>query len=136
MGDSEHPEYIPNKLSELTEKMTLLERIQNTLLLNIYMYMPKYGLVPGYDNIIRQHLPDFPSVLDVEKNISLLFTNTHPSINYPRASPPGMIEIGALHCRPAKQLKPVISNQTTTVNIKTNSVTAVKRTRGMGILRC
>ena len=109
MGDSEHPEYIPNMLSKLTDKMTLLERIQNTLLLNIYMYMPKYGLVPGYDNIIRQHLPDFPSVLDVEKNISLLFTNTHPSINYPRASPPGMIEIGALHCRPAKQLKPVIS---------------------------
>jgi glucuronosyltransferase len=111
MGDSEHPEYIPNMLSKLTDKMTLLERIQNTLLLSIFMYMPKYTLIPGYNKIIRHYLPDFPSVLDVEKNVSLLFTNTHPSINYPRASPPGMIEVGALHCRPAKQLKPVNKNR-------------------------
>ena len=105
MGDSEHSEYIPLMFSTLTDRMNLLERAYNTLLDYIFIQLPKYVYVySSYDRVIHRYFPNFPSVLEAERNTSLLFTNTHPSINYPRTSPPGIIEVGALHCRPAKSL--------------------------------
>lgn len=119
MGDSEHPEYIPLMFSTLTDKMNLLERTYNTLLDLLFTQLPKYVYIyASYDETIHRYFPDFPSVLEAERNASLLFTNTHPSMNYPRTSPPGIIEIGALHCRPAKPLPNVTKIRRTTKKFK------------------
>ena len=108
LGDNEHSEYIPLMFSAMTDHMTLLERTYNTILDYMFVQLPKYVHVySGYDRAIRHFFPNFPSVIEAERNATLVFTNTHPSINYPRASPPGIIEVGGLHCRPANPLPKV-----------------------------
>ena len=52
----------------------------------------------------RLAFPDCPPLIEIEKNVSLVFTNTHPAFTYPRTLPPQVIEVGGIHCRPAKLL--------------------------------
>lgn len=107
LGDYEHTEYIPLILTSFTDRMTLFERTLNTVLVHLSAKIPKYLYTPEYDRLIQSYLPGCPSTIDIEKNVSLLFTNTHPSFSYSRAKPPAIIEIGAIQCRPAQPLSMV-----------------------------
>lgn len=100
--------FVPNSLLELTDAMTLGERIMNTLsswsftLLNYHHYY-KLG-----ENVYKEYLgQDLPSVEELRKNVSLVFSNTHYSMNFPRPLMPDVVEIGGVHCHPAKPLPKV-----------------------------
>lgn len=110
IGDSEHTEYVPFMLASFTNRMSLFERTINTALVHVSALIPKYFHTPSYDRLIQHFLPGCPPIYDIERNVSLIFTNTHPSFSYPRASPPSLIEIGAIQCRPAQPL-PNVSHQ-------------------------
>lgn len=45
-----------------------------------------------------------PSVKDLQRNISIVFVNSHRSITMPRPSMPGQINIGGAHVKPPKDL--------------------------------
>lgn len=107
LGDSDHTEYVPFILSSFTDRMSLMERLINTFIINLGVISGQYKFPPMYDRVVQRYLPDCPPVLEIEKNVSLILTNTHPSFSYPRTSPPALIEIGGLHCRPAKPLPKV-----------------------------
>jgi len=110
LGDSDHPEYVPNIMSEFTDQMTLMQRVLNTLTI--------FGLEKGFGgfskssvySVIQTVLPDCPPLDDIEKEVSLVFTNSHPVFHYPRTMTPEMIEIGGIHCKPAKPLPPALEN--------------------------
>ncbi|XP_032779257.2 LOW QUALITY PROTEIN: UDP-glycosyltransferase UGT4 [Daphnia magna] len=104
MGDSEHTEYVPFIMSGFTHHMSLMQRTINTALVHLTTKIPKSFNTPVFDKLVQHYLPACPPLLDIEHNVSLVFTNTHPSISYPRASPPSLIEVGAIHCRPAQTL--------------------------------
>ncbi|XP_045130167.1 UDP-glycosyltransferase UGT5-like isoform X2 [Portunus trituberculatus] len=53
---------------------------------------------------IWQHFPDLPPLMDIERNQSLTLMNTHFSISTPMPLLPSQVEVGAMHCRPAKPL--------------------------------
>ena len=107
MGDSEHTEYVPFMLTSFTNRMNLLERTLNTVLVHLTTKIPKLFFTPVYSKLIQHYLPGCPTIFEIENNVSLIFTNTHPSFSYPRANPPGIIEIGAIQCRPAEALPKV-----------------------------
>ena len=109
MGDSEHSEYVPFIMSGFTNRMSLMERTINTALVHLTTKIPKMFNTPVFEKLVQHYLPGCPPLLEIEHNTSLIFTNTHPSISYPRASPPSLIEIGAIHCHPAKPL-PTVSH--------------------------
>lgn len=104
MGDYEHTEYVPFMLAPYSDRMSFMQRSLNTAITHLFVNLPRLLLFSGYNKIIQKHVPDFPSIEALEKNISVVFTNSHPSITYPRALPPGVIEIGAIHCQQPKPL--------------------------------
>ncbi|XP_068217267.1 UDP-glycosyltransferase UGT5-like isoform X3 [Palaemon carinicauda] len=65
-----------------------------------------------YDIIIIDHLfheidihfPDLPPLLDIEKNQSLVLLNSHFSTGLTVPLLPSQVEVGGMHCRPAKPL--------------------------------
>lgn len=108
LGDWEHPEYVPFMVTSFTDNMNWLERTINTFLVHFTAQVQKNWFSPQIDEVVRRFLPGYPSMVDVERNVSLVFTNTHPSFSYPRALPPNVVEIGAIHCHPAKPLPKVV----------------------------
>lgn len=105
LGDQEHTSYVPFVFTHYTDKMDLWQRTMNTLITRIYQlysqFINQFTILP----IVRKHgLPDCPPLEDIAKNVTVVFTNTHPSFTYPRSLPPQVVEIGGIHCRPAKPL--------------------------------
>ena len=103
LGDSEHTEYVPFVLSPYSDQMSLKERLFNTLFTFLFVFandLQQSSML----NQVRNKLPNCPPLNDIEQNVSMVFSNSHPIFSYPRALPPQVIEIGAIHCRPAKPL--------------------------------
>ena len=106
LGDSEHPEYVPFLMSTYTDRMTLGQRVINTIATHSMSLLTHISL-PFILPSIRKYFPDCPPLAEFQRNASLFFTNSHPSISYPRVLPPRVIEIGAMQCRPARKLPEV-----------------------------
>lgn len=45
------------------------------------------------------------SLSEVEKNVSMVLVNSHYSLGQPRPLMPNVVEVGAMHCRPARPLE-------------------------------
>ena len=105
LGDDEHYSYVPFFMSPLTDKMSLSQRTFNYLMVKLFMFAGHDVHINAVHSVFKQRInPYCPSLIEIEKNVSLVFTNTHPSFSYPRTLPPQVIEVGGLHCRPAKPL--------------------------------
>ena len=105
LGDSEQYSYAPFLFTRFSDRMTFSQRMINMIAANAFDWIHTRWHEPVIRSIIRQQvMPDCPPLYDIEKNISLVFTNTHPSFTYPRTLPPQVIEVGGIHCRPAKTL--------------------------------
>jgi len=48
---------------------------------------------------------ELPNYRDLSKNLSLALINSHPSMDYPRAYLPNMLEVGGLHLLEPTELK-------------------------------
>lgn len=91
--------------------MTLYQRIINVFLTKTFLFFGYNIHLSGSRSIFKRLInPECPSLLELEKTISLVFINSHPSFNYPRTLPPQVIEIGGLHCRPPKPLPEDLEN--------------------------
>ena len=105
LGDDDQTSFLPFFLSSFSNKMNLLQRTINTIATRMYGYYIHQYHQTAIQSILRQGpVPDCPHPRELEKNISLVLTNTHPAINYARTMPPIIVEVGAMHCRPAKPL--------------------------------
>ena len=107
LGDSDHPEYIPNPLLDLTHRMTLTERVINTVSVFAFEHFFTQRHKPSVQSVAQSVLPSCPLLDDIEKEVALVFSNSQPIFHYPRTMTPEMIEIGGIHCRPANSLSPV-----------------------------
>lgn len=57
------------------------------------------------DGVVQRFLGDpMVSLAEVEKNVSLVLVNSHYSLGHPRPLSPNVVEVGAMHCRPARPL--------------------------------
>lgn len=78
--------------------MTFLERLQNALTPIIFEIKREYFYFPKLEEITRSTLglttEQLPSFREIEKNISLVFMSSHPTIDLPRSLPPHVIPIG------------------------------------------
>ena len=105
LGDNEHTSYVPFIFTSYTDRMTLWQRAMNTVLNPAYQLITDYYERFVIPSIVHHHgLQDCPPLQDIVKNVSLVFTNTHPTFTYPRTLPPSVIEVGAIHCRPSRPL--------------------------------
>jgi glucuronosyltransferase len=98
IGNPDHPAYIPNYFLPYTPHMTFGQRLTNTVLTEV----SKLGLyifaeLPS-DTILKKHFgKDVPPLSELKKRTSLILVNSHYSLNYPRPTVPGFIEVGGIH---------------------------------------
>ncbi|XP_032779686.2 UDP-glucuronosyltransferase 2A3 isoform X1 [Daphnia magna] len=104
LGDSEHTEYVPFFLMAMTDKMNLAQRIINTVITHLLNFFQDTFIFPRIQPTIEKYFPGAPSLIEMKANVSAAFANTHPAFSYPRAYPPGVVELGGIHCRPAEPL--------------------------------
>lgn len=84
--------------------MTLMQRVINTAITHLLNVFQNMIVFPRIQPTIEKYFPGAPSLIEMKANISAAFANTHPAFSFPRAYPPGVVELGAIHCRPAKPL--------------------------------
>ena len=108
LGDDEHYSYVPFIMSSYSDKMTLYQRTM-TLIFSKFFSAVFFRHYPEIWSKVeaKKLFNQLPPFEEMAKNVSIFFTNTHPSFSYPRTLPPQVIEVGGLHCRPARPLPKV-----------------------------
>lgn len=111
VGIPDNPAYISFSYNDKpldVKHSTFLQRLYNT-----YAYVLsrlKYKLQSEFktDKIVRKHFgQDTPSLDEIAKNTSLIFTFSHYSINSPRPMVPGVVEVGGIQIKDPSPLPPV-----------------------------
>ncbi|XP_076063748.1 UDP-glucosyltransferase 2-like [Oratosquilla oratoria] len=105
VGNPEHPAFVPNQYLSYTDTMSLKERTVNTLLRIASPYLRWYFIVSRIESVAQRVLKDSSVSLEaIERNVSMVFVNSHSSLGYPRPLMPNVIEVGGMQCRPARPL--------------------------------
>jgi len=103
VGNPHNPSYNPNIFLGYTDKMSMKQRLLNSLVSAFekitynYMYLPAQDMV--YKRIFQRLLPGrtLPPLIDLIHNVSLVLVNSHPIFQYPRPIVPNMVQVGGLH---------------------------------------
>lgn len=97
--------YVPTLMMPSFEPMTLSQRAANAFFHVAYQVLRDWYIYPRQQAIVRRHFPDTPPLHELERNVSLVLTNSHMhSLDIVRPTAPFLIEVGGTHCRPAKAL--------------------------------
>lgn len=101
----------PALCTDFTEEMNLPQRIVNVFLNVMVIYYRNWFILPRVDQVaaeawINSTVPLSP-VKEIERNLSLLITNTHPVINYQYFKSALIVEAGGLHLVPPRPLPQV-----------------------------
>lgn len=111
VGNPDHPAYIPSYYLPFTDKMTFAQRFFNTVLTLGVKFAQKYIAEAASYEIAKKYFgDDLPSLSEIAKNTSIIFVNSHFSLNQPRPFVPAVVEVGGLHIEEPKKLPKVISN--------------------------
>ncbi|XP_023022724.2 UDP-glycosyltransferase UGT5 isoform X1 [Leptinotarsa decemlineata] len=104
-GSPINPSYIPNQNLGFSDRMTFLERVANSLFFVFMKVTYDYLMAkPGNDFSKRFTGQDVLDNGDIMYNMSLMFTNSHFSLNLPKPLVPSIIEIGGIHLEKPKKL--------------------------------
>ena len=96
--------------TDYTDEMNLWQRTWNTVSGLFVLAFRNWVVVPSGDPAAAHILadPSLPSISDIEKNVSLILTNTHLSMNYQFPKSAVFVEAGGLHCVTSKPLPTVL----------------------------
>ncbi|XP_069676580.1 UDP-glucosyltransferase 2-like [Periplaneta americana] len=98
MGAPENPSYMPNIFLEHSESMNFVQRIRNFIMNCWMMFFYEFSYVPIQGYIARKYFQEnLPSLWEIRKNFSLLFTNNVLGLDVSRPLPPNVIPIGGSH---------------------------------------
>lgn len=94
-----NPAYVPNNFMPFSDKMTFLERVENTLL-NLFhsTYYNKYVVINSDKRVSMKYFGELGATMHSDVlNDSLLLVASHYSLNLPRPLVPSVIEVGGIH---------------------------------------
>nr|XP_014289141.2 UDP-glucuronosyltransferase-like [Halyomorpha halys] len=96
-----HPySYVPNYRMTMTDRMSFKERLMNTLL-NVQEILVNYYFIPEQERLMSKYLSyngtyDFPPLMDMLRNTSLVLVDAHFSLGYVRPYLPNIVEVGGM----------------------------------------
>lgn len=100
VGNPDNPSYISFSYNDKplnTRKSTLFQRMYNTYAYILSRFKYKMQSETKTDKIVRKHFGQHtPSLEEIAKNTSLIFTFSHFSINSPKPMVPGVVEAGGI----------------------------------------
>ncbi|XP_064112836.1 UDP-glycosyltransferase UGT5-like isoform X1 [Macrobrachium nipponense] len=104
LGNVLSPAYIPNSL-DIPDCKHVFGRIFNAIVsIARPFYWRHWQVIPAVQQEINMHFPDLPPLLELERNQSLVLMNYHFSTDLTVPLLPVQVEVGSMHCRPAKPL--------------------------------
>ncbi|XP_065222654.1 UDP-glucosyltransferase 2-like [Planococcus citri] len=104
VGNPENPSYVPNILLPYAGPMSFDQRLINTFY-NIYTYFVDIYSNYRVTSMNRKHFGnEVPSAQKIFRNTSLVFVNSHFTVDQPRPFVPNVIEVGGIHLPPVKPL--------------------------------
>lgn len=108
VGNIITPSYIPDNSLPFSDRMSFLQRFENTAFLLYDQFLFNYVLRYVDERIARQYFKeDFPSITQIVRNSSLFLVNAHPSLTLPRPQVPQVVDIGGIHIGQVKPLSEV-----------------------------
>ena len=103
LGQPHNPSYIPNPFLESSMDMTFVERLFSFVANGLMEHgMRNFYILGKVNALLDKHFPgeDRPSLLDLERNASAVFSFTHPFIaDGWRPTNPNNIDLGMMNCR-------------------------------------
>ena len=108
VANPDNPSYIPNYFLPYNQVMSFRQRLVNTVFTFASKYLYCYlSEIPTYKIASDNLGENLPPLSEIAKTTSLIFVNSHYSINQPRPKVPSFIEVAGLHIKEAKQLPEV-----------------------------
>ena len=130
-GNPNPVSFIPHFMSGLlSDEMSFFQRVKNIVVEVFFVVTLGVMYQPTMDGIFKEKMPNTPLLSSDElfKNASLILTNSHFSLSNPRPYLPDIIEVGGMHCRPAKPLPKVISDLIKTLTLVFHISVTIPRT--------
>ncbi|XP_072385463.1 UDP-glycosyltransferase UGT5-like isoform X1 [Diabrotica undecimpunctata] len=104
-GNPINPSIAPNIMLPLTDKMTFLERVENTVVTVMDNMIFKYHRREKDRQVVKKNLSDVSEDLENYNGyVSLMLANVHYTLTLPRQLAPNVIEVGGLHIKNPKPL--------------------------------
>jgi glucuronosyltransferase len=110
VGSPNSYSYIPDELTDYTDKMNFWERTHNTIVCLLkhvgrqLIHVPKQNIaMQNYFNYIDNLPPEWV----LEHKTSLVLLNTHHSLSYPKPLMINYVQVGRMHVKPPKKLPQV-----------------------------
>ena len=108
IGNRMLPSVVPLFIDGFSRSMSFSERLYNTILTPLTSWGLRRHL-STQEVIYKKYLgDDMPPADEILGNMSLILSNSHFSYNTPTPTLPDLVEIGAIHCRPGRELPEVI----------------------------
>ncbi|XP_066581162.1 UDP-glucosyltransferase 2-like [Prorops nasuta] len=107
IGNPLNPAYMPSLFSTYTQNMNFFERLANTFMTTAIISQVNYYF--GYqDKIVQEYFgPGYPSVNEMQKNLSLILVNSHRALNGIRPLTQSVVEVAGLHLEDEQTPLPV-----------------------------
>ncbi|XP_066941903.1 UDP-glycosyltransferase UGT5-like [Macrobrachium rosenbergii] len=104
LGNLLSPAYMPSFLYEPNLE-DVFGRLANTVFsIVVPFYWRHWEVIPAVQKEVNVHFPDLPPLLEIERNQSLSLLNSHFSTGLTVPLLPSQVEVGSMHCRPARPL--------------------------------
>uniref|UniRef100_A0A1Q3FSB8 UDP-glucuronosyltransferase n=1 Tax=Culex tarsalis TaxID=7177 RepID=A0A1Q3FSB8_CULTA len=103
--------FVPHMILDYEDDMNFLQRSYNVLVSLVDYVIREFYYLPEQQKLAKEFFSDLerqrgplPSVQDLERSISVILVNAHPTLAKPRPSTVGLVNIAGAHIRPPKQL--------------------------------
>nr|XP_017202999.1 UDP-glucuronosyltransferase 2B31 isoform X6 [Oryctolagus cuniculus] len=98
------PSYVPIVMSELTDKMTFMQRVKNVLYVLYFDFWFQTFNEKKWDRFYSEVLGRPTKLTELMGKADMWLIRTYWDVDFPRPLLPNVDFIGGLHCRPAKPL--------------------------------
>ncbi|XP_039439844.1 UDP-glycosyltransferase UGT5-like [Culex pipiens pallens] len=103
--------FVPHMILDYEDDMNFLQRAYNVLVSSVDYVIRELYYLPQQDKLAKEFFGDLvrergplPSVRELEKSISVILINAHPTLTKPRPSTVGLVNIAGAHIRHPKPL--------------------------------
>ena len=107
------PSFTPDiNLSGLTNEMTFVERVKNTLIVTVLeSFFSTFYSFKG-DNLVSRLAPEMPflTINELLRRSKLWLVVTNVAIDYPQVRMPHVVDVGGMNTAPARELSPEIGD--------------------------
>lgn len=100
--------FVPHIALPYKDRMNFWERCHNVFVSVVDLIGRRWYYLPEQQKLAEKYFKDvpgpLPSLLKLERNVSLMLINSHISIDAPRPRMPGLVDVGGIHIKPTKPL--------------------------------